>query len=107
MLVMKSQDMVAHKLVALLERKNIANRDLFDIWFFLSNNFPINKDLVEFRTKKKFNEHVKDCIRIIEGVDEKYILQGLGEILLDKQKIWVRQNLKKELLFLLKLSLES
>lgn len=34
MVVMKKEDIFAHKLVALFERKQIANRDLFDIWFF-------------------------------------------------------------------------
>ncbi|MBI2327814.1 nucleotidyl transferase AbiEii/AbiGii toxin family protein [Candidatus Curtissbacteria bacterium] len=102
MLVMKREDMVAHKLVTLLERKEIANRDLFDLWYFLSHKFPINRELVEFRTREKFDEYFNKCIKVIERVDARYILQGLGEILDDRQKAWVRQNLKKELLFLMK-----
>ncbi|MFV1917277.1 MAG: nucleotidyl transferase AbiEii/AbiGii toxin family protein [Patescibacteria group bacterium] len=107
MLVMKKQDMVAHKLVALLERKSIANRDLFDLWFFLSNKFPINKRLVELRTKEKFSKYLGKCIKAIQGVDERYILQGLGEILDDRQKEWVRHNLKMELIFLMKFYLNQ
>jgi predicted nucleotidyltransferase component of viral defense system len=103
MLVIKREDMFAHKLVTLLERKNIANRDLFDLWFFLSEKFSINKDLVEFRTKEKFNEYLRRCVRAIENVDDRYILQGMGEILDESKKAWTRQNLKKELLFLMKL----
>ncbi len=34
MLVMKKEDMFAHKLVAMTERTGMANRDIFDVWFF-------------------------------------------------------------------------
>lgn len=101
-LVMKREYMVAHKLVALLERKEIANRDLFDLWFFFANNFPINREIVELRVKEKFTTYLGKCIKAVERIDETYILQGLGEILDDKQKVWVRKNLKKDLLFLMK-----
>ena len=37
MLVMKKEDMFAHKLVAMTERTKIANRDVFDVYFFLKN----------------------------------------------------------------------
>jgi len=102
MIVMKKEDILSHKFVALLERKNIANRDLFDLWYFLKNNWPINEELVEFRTKERFKDYLKKCIKIVEKVNEKYLLQGLGEILDKKQKKWVKENLKKELLFLMK-----
>ena len=107
MKVMKKEDIFAHKLVALLERKNIANRDLFDIYYFMKRNWPINKELVELRTKLKFKKYFQKCQRAIEKVDERYILQGLGEILDEKQKKWTKENLKKELLFLFKLYLEQ
>ncbi len=103
MLVMKKEDMLAHKLVTLLERKEIANRDLFDLWFFLSKDFPINRELVEYRTKKGFGQYLNQCLKVIQSIDERYILQGLGEILKPEQKAWVKQNLKRELLFLVRL----
>lgn len=34
MLVMVREDMFAHKLVAMLERKKTANRDVYDVWHF-------------------------------------------------------------------------
>jgi hypothetical protein len=40
----------ANKLIALTDRKNIANRDIFDIYFFFTQNFPINEKVVEERT---------------------------------------------------------
>lgn len=107
MLVMKKKDMFAHKLVTLLERRKIANRDVYDLWFFMKNNWKINKKLVELRTNMKYKDYLKKCISVVEKIDEKYILQGMGEILDDKQKNWVRANLKKETLFLLRFYLEN
>lgn len=106
-LVMKKQDMAANKLVALLGRKNIANRDLFDLWYFLKNNWEINKKLVELRTEQKFKDYLKNCIKRIEQMPEKYILQGLGELLDERQKNWTKKNLKKELLFLIRYYLRN
>ncbi len=107
MLVMKKEDILAHKLVALLERKNIANRDLFDLWYFLKNNWPINEELVEFRTKERFKDYLRKCIKIAEKVNKKYLLQGLGEVLDEKRKRWMKESVKKELLFLMSYYLEN
>lgn len=101
MLVMSKEDMFAHKLVALSERKNVANRDYFDLWFFLKNNWEINKKMVELRAGMDFIKYLKKSIKKVEGLDEKHILQGLGEVLDAKLKNWVKNNLKKDLLFLL------
>jgi hypothetical protein len=40
--VMVKPDMFSHKLCALLDRSSIANRDIFDVWFFLKNRTPVN-----------------------------------------------------------------
>ena len=107
MLIMEKEDMFAHKLVALTERKQIANRDIFDIWWFAKNNWDINKKIVESRTKKKFKNYLKQCIKTIEKLNNKYILQGLGEVPNERQKDWAKEKLKEETLFLLKFYLEN
>ena len=107
MLVLGKENMFAHKLVALLERKSVANRDLFDLWFFMKNSWDINKEIVELRTGMDFKKYLKDCIKKVEGIDTRYILQGLGEILDGKQKHWVKENLKKDLLFFLRFYLKK
>ena len=56
MLIMVREDMFAHKLVAVLERTKTANRDVYDIWHFLKNLWPINKEIVEKRTGKNLKE---------------------------------------------------
>lgn len=106
MLVMRKEDTAAHKLVALLERKKLANRDLFDLWFFLKNNWEINREIVEKRTKMSFEKYLKKCANFVKKIPERHILAGLGEILDSKQKDWIKKNLKKDLLFLLELRLK-
>lgn len=107
MLAMIKEDMFAHKLVAMLERKETANRDIFDIWFFLKNNWEINKEIVEKRTKMKFKDYLKKCIEFVDELSDRNILAGMGELLDEKTKAWAKENLKKDVLFLLKLRLES
>ncbi|MDR1987559.1 MAG: nucleotidyl transferase AbiEii/AbiGii toxin family protein [Candidatus Peribacteria bacterium] len=34
----------ANKFFALTDRNKLANRDIYDIWFILKNNLPINKE---------------------------------------------------------------
>ena len=103
MQVMVKEDMFAHKLVALLERKRTANRDIFDVWFMLKNRQEINEKIVEKRTGLKLKKYVEKCIDLISKLSEKNILQGIGELIDEKSKAWVKKNLKNEVLFLLKL----
>lgn len=107
MLVMKREDMFAHKLVAMTERTRITNRDIFDVWFFLKNNWEINKEIVEKRTEMKFRAYLEKCVKFIEKLPERGILSGMGEFLDEKQKIWAKAELKNDVLFLLKLMLDS
>jgi predicted nucleotidyltransferase component of viral defense system len=107
MLVMKGEDMFAHKLVAMTERKKIANRDIFDIYFFLKSNWGINREIIEQRTKENFVSYLKRCIDFLEVKSERGILFGIGELIDEKQKFWAKSKLKKETIFLLKLMLEN
>jgi predicted nucleotidyltransferase component of viral defense system len=49
MKVLVQADLFAHKLCALLDRNPMTNRDIFDCWFFMKNQFPVNKSIVETR----------------------------------------------------------
>ncbi|MEK7117093.1 MAG: nucleotidyl transferase AbiEii/AbiGii toxin family protein [Patescibacteria group bacterium] len=103
MLVMTKEDMFANKLMAMHERLGKANRDVFDVWYFLNNNWPINEEIIEKRTTLAFKKFFRKCIADLEKFDDHNILDGMGELLKDeKQKDWVRNNLKKETIFLLK-----
>ena len=95
MIVMVEESMLSFKLKALLTRKKVANRDLFDLWYFVSKNWQFDK--------KPAKKDIKEAIKKIEAVKENEILYGLGDLLEDKQKEWVKVSLKKELIFNLRL----
>ncbi len=107
MQVMVIEDMFAHKLVAMHERMGKTSRDVYDVWFFLKNRFPINKEIVEKRAGMPFNEFLKKCISQLENMDSRRILNGVGELLTTSQKGWAKVKLKEEAISLLKLRLES
>ena len=102
MKVMVQSDMFAHKLCALLDRNTIASRDIFDSWFFMKNQTPVNKDIIEFRMKTPFTEYIQKCIHQLEKISDRGLLQGLGEILNPEMKKFVRTNLRTETISLLK-----
>lgn len=101
MLVMVQSDMFAHKLVAMSERLSKTSRDLYDVWYFLSKNFPLNEDIVTARTNLSLKQLVKSCIDQIEKIPDKNILTGLGELLDSSQKDWARAKLTGETISLL------
>lgn len=100
--VMVPQDMFAHKLCALLDRNEIANRDIFDCWFFMQRQTPVNIDIVESRMGMSFSEYIQACIERIEALSDKKLLQGLGELMDIKMKRFVQDKLHSEVLKLLK-----
>ena len=102
MLVMKLEDMVAHKLMAMSERMAKTSRDIYDIWFFLKKIYPINQTIIEQRSGKTFDEFVGGCIDQLEQLSNKKILNGVGELLSDRQKDWARDHLKTEVIALMK-----
>lgn len=99
----KKDYLFASKLAALTDRRVVAMRDIYDIWFFAKNNWDINAKVVKARTGKTIKGHMADCISLIETVKDNEILQGLAELLQgEKEKVWVKTHLRKEAVFLLK-----
>ena len=89
--------MFSNKLVALSERRTLATRDLFDIHYFLKLGYQLNEKLIQERTDKTLNEFLEYIkIFISKNYNSKNILQGLGEILDESQKIWAKENLISE-----------
>ncbi len=103
MLVGKKDYLFASKLAALTNRRTVAMRDIYDVWFFAKNNWDINAEALKARTGKTIKEHIADCILATEAIKDNEILRGLAELLPDeKAKAWVKTNLRKETIFLLK-----
>ena len=107
MIVMIREDMFAHKLMAMYERVGKTSRDIFDVYFFTKNNWPINKEIVEKRAGMPFRKVLEKCIKLLEKMNNRNILDGLGEFLTESQKDWARAKLRAETIFLLKARLES
>jgi len=107
LLVMEKPVMAAHKLVAITDRSQMMNRDLFDAHFFLKNEWPIDAATVEYRTQKKLPEYLKHLLKMLRKNPPKHLLDGIGELIDEKQKLWVKNHLLEELLFLLELRLKN
>ena len=102
MKVMVLPDMFAHKLCALLDRNSIAGRDIFDCWFFMKNQSPVNKDIVESRMNFLLAEYIQKCIDRLEQISDKGLLHGIGELMDNEMKKFVRTKLRTETIGLLK-----
>jgi len=100
--VMTSRDMFTHKLCALLDRNRTASRDIFDCWFFMQRQTPVNPVIIEQRMKISYADYMKKCIERIESLSNKALLAGLGELVDDKMKGFVKTRLKTEILTLLR-----
>lgn len=105
LLVMVQEDMAAHKMIAMFERMGDANRDIYDVWYFLQNNWPLNKAIIEQRIGLTYKVFLEKCVEELEKMSDRFILSGIGELLTEKQKIWAKAHLRKETIFLLKLQL--
>ncbi|MBT7092956.1 MAG: nucleotidyl transferase AbiEii/AbiGii toxin family protein, partial [Bacteroidetes bacterium] len=96
--VMVQEDLLAHKLCALLDRPTITNRDVFDIWFLLSRKTPVNPRIIETRMEQSLPNYLDQCISAIEKLKENNLLAGVGDLLDEKMKNFVRNKLKDEVL---------
>lgn len=100
--VMTPADMFSHKLCALLDRDTLANRDIFDSWFFMQKQTPVNKNIIKVRMKMPYVDYLQKCIDKLEKTTDKGMLHGLGEILDTEMKRFVKTKLRTETIDLLK-----
>jgi hypothetical protein len=104
---MTKEDMFANKLLALIGRKNTASRDIFDLHYFFTQNWSINEEIIKKQTGKSLRQYLEEALVFLENFDNKLILHSLGELVDEKQKTWIKENLKKDLIFFIKLQLEK
>ena len=95
-------DMFAHKLIALLGRKEIADRDIFDCWWFMNRQTPVKPAMIEELTQKTYSDYMQECIHAMENLPKRSLLYGLGELLEQDMKTFVRNKLRTEILTLLR-----
>lgn len=97
--ILDIKDMIAHKMVAFTERPSAANRDLFDIYFFLGTEYAsqINYNIIKKRTGKNSKDFYQILLKLVTNTNGNNILEGLGEVLSDPQKDRVKAKLLTEL----------
>ncbi len=93
--------MFAHKLCALLDRKPMANRDIFDGWFFMQKQTRVNIALVENRMNMSWPDYMQAILDALEKKDPRGLLDGLGQLMDQKTKIFVKKELLPEMIRLL------
>ncbi len=114
--VLRKEDIFAHKLIALIDRSSsganknrfIANRDIYDIYFFLKHNWGLNKKIIKEQTGKNTQDYLQDVLSFIKKYSNKInILERLGELVDDDKRHWVQNNLKNEVIKKLAIRIES
>jgi predicted nucleotidyltransferase component of viral defense system len=105
--VLKKEDIFAHKLIAVINRsssiansdKFIANRDLYDIYFFFKQGWRFNEKIIEKQSGKKVEEYLQDVRDFIEkNTKNLNVVERLGELVDDDKRLWLKENLKTEVL---------
>lgn len=96
--VVKLEDAFANKLVAAMERKRMANRDFYDIYFLLKRGIVPNEKIIIARTGKSTIEYLSVLRDFVEkNITENSALEGIGELVDKSQKDWLKKQLKKQL----------
>jgi len=94
----------ANKLVALLERNT--NRDIYDVYFFFQNMFDVNEDIILERTWDNFKSLLILIEKKLSSLPKNYkILDWLWEVLTEKQKIFVKEKLLQDLIWILQMKI--
>ncbi len=105
MLLMRQEDMVVHKMVAMYERMEEASRDIFDVHYFLSKGFPYNENILKERTSLDVATFVSKSKESLLKIKPNQLLGGLGELVDDKQKFWIKNKMLQDTIFQLDLLL--
>lgn len=98
---MHVEDMFTHKLCALTNRKSIAGRDVFDIYYFLKDNIKINHEIIKQRTNMDVSEYIDYSIYTIKDIKKTSLLNGIGELVDEDVKSFVKNKLQDETINLL------
>ena len=109
-LVVEPGTLVAQKLIAVQSRRKPANRDLFDANFFLNSKYAAEIDFgyIEKQTGKDRKKFLLDLYTYIGKIKNSVkILNGLGEVLTEQQREWVKSNLLNELKNSIKIQIDS
>ncbi len=104
MLAQDRSTIFANKLVTIASSKIIVNRDIYDVYFFFQNKFPINEAVVRERTGKSLREYLQFLLEFLDAhMNRDNLVDGLDELLDTTQKDFAREKLASEILGILQL----
>lgn len=99
---MSKSSAFTNKLIALTERKIPASRDLYDVYYFLRESFPINEKLLFERSWKTTIEYLFFTKEFITSkFNKKNILAEIWEVLDNKQKYFVKNEMIDKIIWLI------
>jgi len=101
--VMTLECMFTHKLMALLDRNALTNRDVFDCWFCMKQRVSLIRSILDARLDCTFEQYMENCIDAVSRISSTRILDGMGEFMDDQLKGWARSSLVKEFVTLARL----
>ena len=102
---MKKNCIFANKLMALHRR--MKNRDLFDVYYFFKNDFPVKEILIEEQTWMSYQELLMKLKQEIPNkFNEKTLLAEVWDLVTEKQKNFIKTKLVKEVLWYIDFSLK-
>jgi hypothetical protein len=97
--ILDEEDAFTSKLLAATTRNRIAYRDFFDIYFYLKKGVDVNELLIKNITGKNLKSYLKYLIKFTKkNLSKRTVLHGLGELVDEKQKAWIKNHLKEELI---------
>lgn len=107
--VVKVGHLIVQKMIALRNRSTLANRDIYDVNYFLKSKFvtDIDYDVLEKFTGKDKIDFLNELKEYLIGNKPKNILDGLGEVVDSKEKDWIRSSLFDETLELLQMLVDT
>ncbi|GAB4219931.1 MAG: hypothetical protein Fur009_8220 [Candidatus Microgenomates bacterium] len=106
-LVADKKGLATGKLAAFLTRKTFASRDLFDLWFILKNDFLFDEAYLRKQTNFDLKTALKKAKEKLRKIKSIQLLQGIGELIEERQKNWIKSKLKSEVEFYLNLYLQN
>ena len=102
MMVAKKEYLFAEKISALTMRTKTAMRDIYDINYFAKNNWDIDEEAVKSISNRDKKEQLSLCLEVIEKIKDNEIMTGLGELVKEEEKEWIRKDLRDETIFMIK-----
>lgn len=97
--ISKIEDALATKLLACTTRNRIAYRDFYDVYFYLKKGIIPNEEIIKKISNKSLKEYLVYLIQFTQkNINSRLILTGIGELVNEKQKAWIRGKFKSELI---------